>query len=738
MPRHLFPFAVLPLLLCALMCCGSSGAGTSVEGARKESKEVELFKQGETPVLAAGETGDKDRYQGVSSFFSHSLLDVNGVLVALAVGKHNGTQQSMGFDTWAKSNAYGADEKLKEDATWAKQEWKTQRVTKQVEGEVCYRTLFGPKALVKDSKIYLLVSKTVAADTSSSREDNWDLALIVGDVPGPVAEQGRKAVAWGEPRSLKSALAAEMTAPRPWEDLEPSRGARGVAVGAATILFPLAGTTNDGTGTLACTVVYSDDNGSSWKLHAAGAIAQGCEAATLLEWAGKLFMATLNSSYSRHGKVYGSSDEGKTWNEAAGPFARLLGDAYALSMNHGGSDLISATIEKRSVLLYTTTLLSRTEPGGTSGRGTPRRVIHLWLSDGARTHDVGPISADDAGAALFSSLLYTKDELFALYTKKGDTSDILVFARLPEQLQRIKAVLNKWKDVDARVATLCSSAATTAAACVGAMPTDGLVGFLSNGGDNTHWKDEYLGVGATVLEGATKVDDGFALAGRGASIVWPVGGDEDGPGHSSVGEEVTLVATVTINEAPKGATPLLGVRTMITGSYLGLWYDEHKHWRTKLGAGAENNAETIAWEEGEAYRVVLTVKNGSGSAYVDGRLVGSLKKRPATVTARPSSVSGEPQLERPSERVSQIFFGGYRGSEPTFGGRVTLTNVLLYNRRFSASEVAALKRAEERKSSGAAGAQHAKAKAKDISVRGCASGALSLLPLGLWGLSALC
>ncbi|RNF17377.1 trans-sialidase, partial [Trypanosoma conorhini] len=375
MPRHLFPFAMLPLLLCALMCCGSSGAGTSVEGARKESKEVELFKQGETPVLAAGETSDKGRYQGVSSFFSHSLLDVNGVLVALAVGKHNGTQQSMGFDTWAKSNAYGADEKLKEDATWAKQEWKTQRVTKQLDEGNQRASLFGPKALVKDSKIYLLLP-TVAMTGSHAAADVWDLALIVGEA----AEQGRKAVAWREPRLLKSTLVKEGQQ-LSWRELYAVGGARGVAVGAATILFPLAGTTNDGTGTLACTVVYSDDNGSSWKVHAAPVRPKDCDSATLLEWAGKLFMVT-SGSYSWHGKVYGSSDKGKTWNEAAGPFARLLGDAYVLSMDHGGSDLITATIAGTSVLLYTQVSLSLYAPEGSSGRGTFRKAIKLWLSDG--------------------------------------------------------------------------------------------------------------------------------------------------------------------------------------------------------------------------------------------------------------------------------------------------------------------------------------------------------------------
>ncbi|RNF19103.1 trans-sialidase [Trypanosoma conorhini] len=414
-------------------------------------------------------------------------------------------------------------------------------------------------------------------------------------------------------------------------------------------------------------------------------------------------------------------------------------------MLYGPVELTTATVADKRVLLFTQMSSSRTAPGDNGGRGTFRRVIHLWLSDGARTHDVGPISADDAGEALFSSLLYTNDELFALYAKVGESgsSQSLVFARLPEQLQRIKSVLQTWNDVDGRVAKLCSPTVTPAAACVGTMPTDGLVGFLSNGGNNTHWNDEYLGMNATVSTTATrKVSDGFELAGAGARIVWPVGSKSENDGYPLAYEELTLVATVTINGATTSVTPLLGVKTVVTGRYLGLWYDQHKHWRTNFRAGAGgNDAHAMAWEVGKTYRVLLTVQNGSGSAYVDGRLVGSLEENPpATVPARPSPAAGRelPPLEGPPERVSHVLVGEYRDSKGTAESRVTVTNVLLYNRRFSASEVAAMKRAQERKSSGAAGTQHAKAKAKDISVHGCASGALSLLLFALWGLSALC
>ncbi|RNE95418.1 trans-sialidase, partial [Trypanosoma conorhini] len=567
------------------------------------------------------------------------------------------------------------------------------------------------KAVGKDNKIHLLLQKRRVATPSSLQSDpGWGLALIVGEVQRSGEERGEQRVSWGAPRLLDSVLAGQMQQ-RSWKVLGPASMSRGVAVGAATVLFPLAGFTTDGTGRRACTVMYSEDNGGSWRLRAAPVVAEDCNSATLLEWEGKLFMATSGFSQWRR-RIFESGDEGKTWNEAAGPFARLLGDAHALPLLESPDALMTATIAGRSVLLYTTEMSAHSV-----GRQT-HHVLHLWLSDGARTQDVGPMPADEADHAPFSSLLYTRDELFALYSRVGGSgsSDSLVFARLSQQLRRIKTVLQTWKDVDARVAKLCSSVATTrsaakgaaepAAACVGAMPTDGLVGFLSNNGNNTHWKDEYLGVGATVSNGATKVANGFELAGRGAKIVWPVGGAERGPGRSSVGEEVTLVAMVTINKAPQSATPLLGVRTAEAGMHLGLWYDEQKRWRTEFG-GERGNAQTLAWEEGKTYRVVLTVENGTGSAYVDGQLVGSLEEKPpfAGFVALPES-EFEPEetpLGRPPERVSHILVGEYRYGEVNAEFHVTVKNVLLYSRCFNADEVAALQVKEEEASVAAPG-----------------------------------
>ncbi|RNE95940.1 trans-sialidase [Trypanosoma conorhini] len=102
----------------------------------------------------------------------------------------------------------------------------------------------------------------------------------------------------------------------------------------------------------------------------------------------------------------------------------------------------------------------------------------------------------------------------------------------------------------------------------------------------------------------------------------------------------------------------------------------------------------MTWEEGKAYRVVLTVENGTGSAYVDGQLVGSLEEKPpAGFVALPEHVFYPEETllwRRPPERVSRILVGEYRYGEVNAEVHVTVKNVLLYNRCFNASEVAAL------------------------------------------------
>ncbi|RNF00816.1 trans-sialidase [Trypanosoma rangeli] len=137
-----------------------------------------------------------------------------------------------------------------------------------------------------------------------------------------------------------------------------------------------------------------------------------------------------------------------------------------------------------------------------------------------------------------------------------------------------------------------------------------------------------------------------------------MGRQEDNPVRSYVGEELTLVATVTISKVPTGVTSLLGVKTVGPNrKHVGLWYDEHQHWKTMLRE--EGNASAVAWEVGTAYRVALTVQKDGCSTYVDGQLVGSLEDQGVSPLEAPHSSGvglGRPLLGMPSEMISNIYF----------------------------------------------------------------------------------
>ncbi|EKG08534.1 trans-sialidase, putative, partial [Trypanosoma cruzi] len=198
------------------------------------------------------------------------------------------------------------------------------------------------------------------------------------------------------------------------------------------------------------------------------------------------------------------------------------------------SGFITATIEERDVMLVTLPVYP--EEGNSKG------ALHLWLTDNTHIVDIGPVSDDDDAVA--SSLLYKsgkdggnkEEELIALYEKKvGDKdkpSHSLWSVRLTAQLQRVKDVLATWKKVDERVSQLCANLlaqkdGSPENACSPTVKvTDGLVGFLSGNFSEDTWRDEYLGVNATVKgndDGAKKADNGVKFTERGAGAQWPVG-----------------------------------------------------------------------------------------------------------------------------------------------------------------------------------------------------------------------
>ncbi|RNE97621.1 trans-sialidase, partial [Trypanosoma cruzi] len=265
-------------------------------------------------------------------------------------------------------------------------------------------------------------------------------------------------------------------------------------------------------------------------------------------------------------------DKGESWTEALGTLSRVWGNEQkGGKVEIVGNGFITANIGNRNVMLVTLPVYSKEEDNS-------KGVLHLWLTDNTHIADIGPVSGDDDVAA--SSLLYKSgdandEKLIALYEKKkadGATpSPGMISVRLTEQLQRVKDVLTTWKEVDERVSKLCPSEnaekdVSSDTACSTTFKiTDGLVGFLSGNFSGSTWKDEYLGVNATVTKGknevATGYPDGVRFTGRGAWAEWPVGSQGENQLYHFANYNFTLVSTVSIDGVPKeGSIPLMGVR----------------------------------------------------------------------------------------------------------------------------------------------------------------------------------
>ncbi|RNE98344.1 trans-sialidase, partial [Trypanosoma cruzi] len=264
-----------------------------------------------------------------------------------------------------------------------------------------------------------------------------------------------------------------------------------------------------------------------------------------------------------------------------------------------GSGFITAALgdnegNNRNVMLVTLPVYSK-EKDNSKG------VLHLWLTDNTHIVDIGPVSGDDVDAAA-SSLLYKsgengdqgnkEEELIALYEKKkGDgekPSPGMFSVLLTEQLQRVKEMLTTWKKVDDLVSKLCTSSATEDAssgnACTTVKITDGLVGFLSGNLSDGTWKDEYLGVNATVnkKEGSASTENGVAFTGSGAWAEWPVGSQGENQLYHFANYNFTLVATVSVHGEPKGdnSIPLMGAKMNddVKTVLLGLSYNGGGKW----------------------------------------------------------------------------------------------------------------------------------------------------------------
>ncbi|RNE95962.1 putative trans-sialidase, partial [Trypanosoma cruzi] len=473
-------------------------------------------------------------------------------------------------------------------------------------------------------------------------------------------------------------------------------GGSGVKMNDGTLVFPMEGeeyrtektdeeNTPGGTNTVSL-FIYSPDN-KSWTL-SKGMSDGGCSDPSVVEWKEKLMMMTACDDGRR--RVYEIGDKGDSWTEALGTLSRVWSNKKGEGEKGVRSGFTTATIDgadKRNVMLVTLPVYSKE-------KYNEKGVLHLWLTDNTHIVYIGPVSEKEEDAAA-SALLYksgdNNEKLISLYEKKKDESSSgMVSVRLTEQLKRVKDVLATWKEVDKSVSQLCPTSSATVSkspknACGAAKITDGLVGFLSGDFSDNTWKDEYLGVNATVKkkEGAEQVDSGVKFTGHGAWAEWPVGEQGENQLYHFANYNFTLVATVSIHEAPEGDTsiPLMGVKLNDSENtvLLGLSYDSQNKWQVLCSDGNTKDISST-WEPQTQYQVAIVLQNGTqGSVYVDGKRVEGV---PFDLKYKGSKV------------ISHFYIGGDVGNAENTGSRegvsVTVRNVLLYNRPLGDTEIDAL------------------------------------------------
>ncbi|KAF5216253.1 putative trans-sialidase [Trypanosoma cruzi] len=423
---------------------------------------------------------------------------------------------------------------------------------------------------------------------------------------------------------------------------------------------------------------------------------------TVVEWEKeKLMMMTACDDGRR--RVYESGDKGDSWTEALGTLPRVWGNKKGKDVKIVGSGFITAKIigdgdDRKNVMLVTLPVYSGKKGNEVNEKEKEKGRLHLWLSDNTHIADIGPVSGKEEDVAA-SSLLYksaesgdnNEEKLIALYEKKDDIGRTsgMVSVRLTEHLQRVKKVLATWKEVDERVSKLCA----TLLAQEDTSPdnpcrstfkiTDGLVGFLSGNFSENTWMDEYLGVNATVNNkgGAAKAEDGVTF--QGAWAEWPVGRQGENQLYHFANYNFTLVATVSVHGEPKedNSIPLLGAKMTGAGNsvFLGLSYGKEKKWQLLSGDETpKEHSSTLGTEKTQ--HVVILLRNGTqGSAYVDGKRVGSASWNLDNTD---------------SKEISHFYIGGDGGSAVSTGNgegaSVTVTNVLLYNRPLNDADIAAL------------------------------------------------
>ncbi|PWV16044.1 putative trans-sialidase, Group VIII [Trypanosoma cruzi] len=668
--RHLFHSAVLLLLV---VLCGS-GAAHAVQ----PKTDVDPFTGiGWTSPQWEGST------EGNEKFFSlrvPSLVEVNSAVFVVAEAQCKEDDEGCSRAGIASRRLDLTDDKPTEILT-TNTSLLMPFPKGAATGTAKAKESMRPTTVVAGDSVYMLLrnqSFTTSVGKSATARD-WGLLLVKGSV------SGGNGITWNETHAVT--FGNDEYAAKFLTQLV-SGGGSGIKTKDGTLMFPMQATKKENTSLLS---MRFDKSEKKWKL-SRQTVSDGCRDPTIVEWGKEdrlLMMASCEQGYR---DVYGSTVSGVDWYPYGETLTRVWGNSHNRTGYGVQNGFIKVTIEDKDVMLVTLPVYPKDNRESNKEKGR----LHLWLTDNARVYDVGPISreADDAAA---SSLLMKSgnEKLISVYEKKksDDGSYSLVAVSLGKQLERIKSMVKKWKDLDGALKK-CSSGSSatvdlpTKGMCNGPVPTDGLVGFLSGNFSENTWRDEYLCVNATVKNGERRVPNGWTFKGSRAGAVWPVGDMGQTVPYYFANNKFTLVATVSIHEVPQSGSPisLMGVRMNDTSSTVlfGLSYTHERKWEFTLPNGASEDYEydeydeyyefNKNWQPNTTHQVMLQMEVNEWDVYVDGRQVYS------------GHYNGDLFEEH---RISHFYFGA-ENKEGSESSHVTVSNVLLYNRTISTDEIALL------------------------------------------------
>ncbi|KAF8294972.1 putative trans-sialidase, Group II [Trypanosoma cruzi] len=700
MSRRVFTSAVL-LLLVVLMCCATCGAATakvennadastpgsalpsaitaegSASGGVEGLQRVDLFVPQTTQVLPKTGTDSSRR----DSFVSPSLVSAGGVIAAFAEG-HIGFKPPHNESTKPSSDVVA--EYI--DSAWEwptlvgevkKEEWRAHTVVGKAEGKEGLGVVRHPTTTMKGNKVFLLVGSTALSDVNRGWEEgSLELKLVVGEVTKPSA--GGEPSQWIKWSGVQSPVKRTTSAAHEGKLTDYiASGGSGVLMEDGTIVFSLMAMNETKEVDVYSMIIYSKDNGSTW-VFPEGTSHPKCGAPRITEWEGSLLMIVDCENGQR---VYESRDMGTTWTEAIGTLSGVWVNSQLEDYPEGGlhvDALITATIGKRKVMLYT-------QRGYASGENA--NTLYLWVTDNNRSFFVGPVGKDNAGEKeVGSTLLYSDGKLHLLQRRDNGEGSAISLSRLTEELKKIESVLSTWSQKDIFFSSF-------------SIPTAGLVAVLSNASasDGT-WNDEYLCLNATVRN-ATKVKDGFQLTEPDSGVMWPVNIPDDNVRHVSLSHNFTLVASVTIEEAPSEKTLLAAVLAKTETPYImRLSYTADNKWETMFEG--ETKTRTSIWEPKKEHQVALMLQGNKASVYIDGESLGEEE----------APLKGETPLELFGFCFGACDLGDYgdggdeeeeesqedspKEDSPKKIGKkphVTVTNVFLYNRPLNPTEMRAIK-----------------------------------------------